>query len=137
MPKLHQKQNRQNGQILILALLFLAILLTASTALVGYTTLQLQAQRQTNYQRQALDLAEAGVDEALYQLNQNANYTGETGTALGSGQFTTTVTTLDFNDKQITSTGYIPNNVNPVETKSVSVVANLNSSVVSLHYGIQ
>ncbi|MFB3896214.1 MAG: hypothetical protein ACE14V_07925 [bacterium] len=41
---------------------------------------------------QALNLAEAGVEKAIYELNHTGgSYTGEKNTSLGAGKFTVTV----------------------------------------------
>ncbi len=129
--------NKQSGQIIIIALVFLAIFITISTALLGYTTLNLRGSRQTYGQNRALYLAEAGVDQAIYQLNQNSSYTGETNTALGEGTFTVTVTSLGASNKRITATGYIPNNVNPVYKRTVRVTSNIGSTVIAFRLAMQ
>lgn len=128
---------KQKGSIIIFALVFIGIFFTASTAMVSYST---QLSRTENYavaSAQALHLAEAGIDKALYQLNQSSSYTGETNTALGAGTFTTTVTSVSGDTKTITATGYVPNAADPVAYKTIKVNANIGSSVISFRYGVQ
>jgi len=86
---------------------------------------------------QALAIAEAGVDETIYQLNQNPNYSGETNTSFGNGVYTSTISNINTNTKRITITGSVPNATNPTATKIVTMLANINSSFVSFHYGVQ
>ncbi len=66
-----------------------------STAVWGYTTLQVKASRQSVLRTQVLHLAEAGLDKAVSQLNLNQSYTGEANTAFGAGTFTTTISSID------------------------------------------
>ncbi|MDD3531638.1 MAG: hypothetical protein PHV99_03565 [Candidatus Pacebacteria bacterium] len=125
------------GQIVLLALVFAGIFAVVSTALVGATTSYSRAERTTIAGVQALALAEGALDKAVSQLNQNPSYTGETNTALGNGTFTITVSTVDTSTKRITATGYIPNNVTPIATKTIKANVGVNPYVISFHYGIQ
>jgi hypothetical protein len=128
---------KQSGQIIIIALVVLAVLLTFSTALVGYTTLDLRAERDSYVDGKALMLAEAGIEKAIYEMNQNASYNGETETVLDDGEFTITLADIDPNTKEITSTGYYPNSTNPLSTRIVKVQVNIDSSTVSFNFGVQ
>ncbi len=125
------------GQIILVALVFFAIFLTLSSAAVSYVTSYARGERYVVAQEQALALAEAGIDKAAYELNQNGSYAGETGTPLGAGEFTTSVTSIDANTKQLVSTGYIPDNVNPIVTKVIKVRMAINSDIVSFRFGVQ
>lgn len=132
-----KQTTNQQGQILILGIVIMAILMTLSASLWGYTTLQVKSSRQAVSQSQALQLAEAGIDKAIYELNQDSNFNGETAVSLGSGDFTTTVTTIDANNKQIISTGFIPNSVNPVSQVTVKMNVSLDLSNVAFNFGVQ
>ncbi len=125
------------GQIILLALVFFAVFLSITTALIGYVLVYNRTERQAVADRQALALAEAGIDEAAYQLNQNSSYTGEADTALGNGTFTVTVASVDASTKQVSVTGYVPNRTNPLATKTVAAKLAINSSVVSFRFGVQ
>lgn len=127
----------RRGQILLIALVFMAILLGISGTFISYVLLYAKSELRTVNDQQALALAEAGIDKAVYELNQSSAYTGETNTALGEGTFTTNVTTVDGNTRRVTSTGYIPNSVSPIETKIIKVTVGINNSVISFRYGIQ
>ncbi len=128
--------NYQSGQIIIIAVVFMAILLTMSAALVGYTTIQLRGERQAYGLARVLQIAEAGVDKAIYELNQNSGFAGESLT-LGSGEVVTTVTTLNSNTKQISATAYIPNSANPAVERTVRAQAFIDTSTVSFNFGVQ
>ncbi len=127
----------QKGQIIILAVIFMAILLTASASLVGYTVLNVYGGRQSYAQNQALYIAEAGLEKAIYELNENPNYTGESNVALGNGVFTTSISTVDQNSKTITSTSYIPNSASPTATKTIKMQVIIDATQVSFNFGIQ
>jgi len=127
----------QKGQIIIIAIVFFAILLGMSATLMGYISLYVKSGRQEVSRSQALHLAEAGIDKAMYQLNQNGGYSGESNTSLGNGTFTISVTDIDSATKKITATGYIPNATAPIATRTVSVHASLSSHVIAFHYGVQ
>src|SRR3989344_2905598 len=96
---------RYQGQIILIALVFFAIFVSVTTAFIGFLLASEREVRMAIASVQARALAEAGIDQAAYQLNQNQSYAGETDTALGNGAFTVTVSTIDGSSKQITVTG--------------------------------
>jgi hypothetical protein len=130
-------EQKQKGVILLLSIVVLGILLTMSSAVVGYTSLQLKAERQTLAQGQALALAEAGIDKAIAKSNQDPNYNGESGTVLGNGELSITISSLDTNTKQVTSTAYVPNSSNPTATKTVKASMSINTYSVAFNFGLQ
>ncbi len=130
-------QKNENGYILILAIIVMAILITISSALWGYTTLQVKGSRQAVGKTQAWHIAEAGIDKALNQLNTNASFSGETDVALDEGTYTTTISSIDSNNKQITSTGYIPNSSNPTAEVTVKLNVSIDLSSVAFNFGVQ
>lgn len=123
---------QQRGQIIIFSIVFMAIMLTMSAALVGYTTLQIKGARKTVDSAVALQLAEAAVDKAVYELNQNINYTGETNVALGGGTFSIVVASIDSSTKTVTATGYVPNSQRTVKTK-----VSTNPAGITFRYGTE
>lgn len=129
-------KSKQSGHILIVAVVFMAILLTMSGSLWGYTHLQVKSSNQSVARSQALALAEAGIDRALAQLNTDLNYVGETNTDLPSGTFTTTITTIDSQTKTITSVGTaIYRNI--TSTRTIKVNVGIDSQQISFRYGVQ
>lgn len=125
------------GVILLLVLVFAGIFATVGTALVGHITAYDRAERFSVAQAQAFTIAEGAIDQAVYQLNQNPSYTGQTNTALGNGTFTIIVSAIDSNTKQVTTTGYIPNNQNPIAIKIIKANVGIDANVISFHYGVQ
>ncbi len=125
------------GYVLVLMLVFLGIFFTIAAAYLSFVTSSTRGMRYSIASTQALAIAEAGVDEAIYQLNQNGDYSGEMNTALGSGVFTVEVSNVNTGTKQLTVTGSVPNAMNPVATHTIIVLADINSSTISFHYGVQ
>ena len=105
------------GQMTLMALLFMALFIAVGVAIINYITTYARAERYLVAAAQALELAEAGMDNAAYQLNQNSSYTGESNTALGSGTFSIAVSSIDSSTKLVTVIGYIPNSASPRATK--------------------
>ncbi len=130
-----QKQNR--GYILLLTLVFLGIFATVAVAYLNFVTASARSARYDIASSQALALAEAGVDEAIYQLDQDPDYGGETDTALGGGVFTVVISNANTSTKRITATGSVPSAATSAATQTITVLADINSSLVSFHYGVQ
>ncbi|MHB8660897.1 MAG: autotransporter outer membrane beta-barrel domain-containing protein [Minisyncoccota bacterium] len=124
------------GYVLLLAIVFLGIFVTIAVAYLSFVTASARAARYDVASAQALTIAEAGIDEAIYQLNANDDYTGETNTALGGGVFTVVVSNVNTSTKRLTVTSSVPA-TNPVATQSVTALTDINSSLVSFHYGVQ
>jgi len=125
------------GYVLVLALVFLGIFFTTAAAYLGSVTSSTRSARYDIASAQAFAIAEAGADEAIYQLNQNGNYAGETNTALGNGVYTILVSNVSVNTKRLTVTGSVPNAANPVAIKTVTMLANINTTTISFRYGAQ
>ena len=123
------------GYVLVLALVFLGIFFTAASAYLSSVTGSVRSERYDIASAQALAIAEAGIDNAVYQLNQNSSYSGETNTALAPGAFTITVSTIDESTKQITATGFVPNSVNPVATKTIKANVIYDTNLPNTEFG--
>lgn len=126
----------QKGQIIVIGLVFSAILLTLSAVLMQSSSTYKKLERNTIVRTQALQLAEAGIDEAAYQLNQNPNYTGESNTALGSGTFSVSIAAIDAQHKRVTSVGNVSFG-GQTATRTIKATIGINATVISFHYGIQ
>lgn len=127
----------QRGYAVVLSLVFLGIFSSVAVAYLNSITSSARSARYDIASAQALALAEAGIDKASYQLNQNPSYTGETDTTLGSGTFTVTVAGIDSSTKLITATGYVPNSQNPIAKKTITVKGGIDNTTISFHYGVQ
>lgn len=125
------------GSVLLLVLVVSAVLMTVTTAFFNYYGSAIRTGRIAVASVQAQALAEAGIDKAVYELNQNGSYTGESSTPLGNGVLHIAVTSVDSNTKYVTATGVVPNSVSPTAIRTVRATVSTDSSVVSFHYGIQ
>lgn len=125
------------GSVLLLVLVVSAILMTVTAAFFNYYGSAIRAGRIAFASAQAQALAEAGIDKAVYELNQNGSYTGENNTLLGNGALNIAVTSVDSNTKYVTATGIVPSGASPTAAKTVRATVSTDSSTVSFHYGIQ
>lgn len=127
------------GQVLVITIIFLAVILILSTALFSRVTSFLRFGANSIMREQAVNLAEAGIDKTLWQLNQTGgSYTGEANTAVGStGTFTVTVTDKSPGIKTITATGFVPSAVAPKEKQTIKVDTSISTSVISFRYAVQ
>src|SRR3990170_7829049 len=74
-----------SGQMMIIAIIFLAVVLVISAALFTSVAGFLRFGSNSILREQATNLAEAGIDRAIWKLNETAgSYTGETNTPLGT-----------------------------------------------------
>lgn len=128
-----------SGQILIIALVFLAVVAILAASLFDRTATFLRFGSRSITAEQANSLAEAGIDKALWRLNNTAGtYTGEVDTALGTiGTFTVTVVDKSVRTKTITSTGYVPNATNPTSKRKITLDVAIDNSIISFNYGVQ
>jgi Tfp pilus assembly protein PilX len=129
--------NNQKGQIILIGLVFFGILVLFSAAILSYISTNLKSESQNIAKVQALQLAEAGIDKAAYELNQDSNYSGESNTALGGGTFTISVSMVNSSTRAITSTGYVPDSSNPKAVRTVKTTLTINNNVISFNYGVQ
>ncbi len=125
------------GSVLVFALIVSSIIMTVTTGFFNYFGSAVHAERVALASSQARALAEAGIDKAIYELNQNSSYSGESNVSLGAGTYSISVASIDGNTKRITATGNVPNSTNPTATKIVQASASIDSSVVSFRYGVQ
>ena len=138
---------KRRGSAIIVAIVFLSIILGAAVSLVNYTAISNQATKSIDYYTEAKNIAEAGIEKALWCVKQTVgtncggtygtNYTGESNVPFGSGVFTVTVTPIDINTKKVESTGYIPSATNPKKKVTLRTNIEINSLGVGLYYGLQ
>ena len=130
---------KREGQIIIMSLVFMAVIMVAAVSVVSYEG-SFVLQTKNNYNREkALALAEAGINQAVYQLNQTAgSYTGETFT-FGGGTVITRLTDIDSLNKHIEATAYLPDAVNPTTQRTVTLEISAEPPVdaVGFRYGVQ
>ena len=127
----------QKGAVLLFTLVVFAVFLIIFSSIIAYVSQYARVENYAIASAESLHLAEGGVDYALYQLNQNSSYSGESNLALGDGIVTITVASIDSSKKSVTVTSYVPNSAHPTATRTVKVNATVGNSVISFRYGIQ
>ncbi len=127
------------GQILIISVVFLAAIIILSSTLFSRVTAYLKFGSNSVMREQAVNMAEAAVDKALWQLNQTGgSYAGETNTAIGtSGTFTVVVTDKSPGIKTITATGFTPNAATPKEKQVITVDTSIGTQAIAFRYAVQ
>ena len=126
------KQLNNTGSFIGAILIISIILTTIALSLAGLITTQYSHTKRSTFVANAQLLAETGIEQTLYQLNQDDDFAGYTTAQTffnsdnqGKGVYTSTVTNLSGgNAKTITSVGkiYRTNNLTtPVNTKTVKV----------------
>lgn len=124
------------GYILVFVLSVMAVIFILVTVSLNIVHFEAHTTNRSYTSRQAINLAESGIEAAIRSLNTNANFPGETTTLLGNGVFTTSVTGTG-STRTVTATGYIPNAANPTSTRVVKAEVSLDATGVEFFYGIQ
>ena len=127
----------QKGQIIVIGLVFFIIIMILSGAILTYVSTYIKSSRQNVAKVQALQLAEAGIDKAAFELNQNSSYIGETDTVLGNGSFTVTVANVDSERKRVTSVGTVPYSGSNFARSTIKATLAIDSRLISFRYGVQ
>ncbi len=128
-----------SGQIIIVGIIFLSVVLVLASSLFNRVSNFMNFSSSSIINEQANNLAEAGIEKAIWQLNQTAgSYTGEADTTLGAtGTFTVTITNKNSSLKTITATGFVPSSTKPRAKRTIKVDATVDSTQISFHYAVQ
>ncbi len=132
-----KNRNSQQGALMIIGIIVMAILILLSTTIWTSTMLQIKAGRKAVTKAQVIHIAEAGLDKAIYELNQSASFAGESNVTVGEGTYTTSVSTIDGSTKQLTATAYIPNANDPTDEVTIKVKAGISLAAVAFNFGVQ
>jgi Tfp pilus assembly protein PilX len=127
----------QKGQIIIIVLVFMGIVTTLGIALVGYASIEIRSHRQAVGRVQGLSIAEAGIEAAIWKLNNQSGYSGETGTAFQNGEYDVSITDLSGSQKLVRAVAYVPNSTNPRAKRVVQAIAVTGTTNVGFNYGVQ
>lgn len=123
----------EQGSALLTAIIFIGILgILVSAFLYNIMATNSSLKRTSNLQV-AFNLAEAGIDKAIAELNRSPSYLGEEDTSLGEGTFSVSVLRSEKNAGEmfIISTGYLPHSLEPKAKRTVKVtIQRQNGSLV-------
>lgn len=133
----NKKRNNQSGAILVMV----AIVLAVTVLLAGFLWRRVghffYNEGQAHLKEEVLAITEGGLDKAIWALNDDENYTGETASSLGDGEFTIAVTDIDATTRRIVVTGYIPTVSDPIVSKTIEIEAIRTGSIINFQYGMQ
>lgn len=97
------------AQTSIVIIFFLVSFMALTTVIFNKVGTFKRQESKSITQDQSVHVAEAGIDAALYQLNQTSgSFTGETESVANVGQYTTTIAASGPSNRTITSTGCVP-----------------------------
>src|SRR3989344_1233623 len=131
----------RSGQVMIIAIIFLAVVLILAASLFARVAGFLQFGSNSILREQATNLAEAGVDFAIWQLNLTAGSCpitecGPEKTLGTTGSFIATVADKNASIKTITSTGYVPNSTTPRAKRTIKVDVVISAQTISFRYAV-
>jgi hypothetical protein len=117
--------NKKNkGQALVVLLFYMIIAITLSTTAVAVMVSNSLSVTRSEQNIQALEIAEAGAENALVRLLRVTGYTGET---LTVGDGSVAVTVSGVNTKTITSVGTIAS-----FSRTIRVTATITNGVLAV-----
>lgn len=132
---MRNSETNKNGQVLLYSILVLGALAAFLTVLAGALIANNKFNRRSTDVALGLQLAEAGIDRAIWCLNHASDcpggYTGES-QDLGAGSYTVAVAPSG-NTRILTSTGIVNGKQRTIEV----VISNESSTDASFYYGVQ
>lgn len=139
MRSVYPKRMRR-GQVLVVGIVFMSVVLILSASLFSRVSNFMGFSSTSIVSEQANNLAEAGIDHTLWQLNKTAGtyIPPATETQVGTtGTFLVSVTNKSSNLKTITATGFVPNSANSKAKRTIKIDAAIDSQEIAFHYAVQ
>ena len=133
----------QRGQVMIIALVFLAVVLIIASSLFSRVANFIRFGSNSVEKEQATNLADAGLDYATQRLNDlagaypDASGAGTDSQTLSTGQIVIQVENKSQNLRTIKATGYIPNSTSPRAKRTVKADVIIDSQQISFRYAVQ
>jgi len=135
-PKIWPRSDK--GYLTYLALAFIGVMLIVGLTFVNYTANGYKSAKNIYRAQSAQYLAQAGLEKAIWSLNNVGNYAGETNTPFGDGQFSVVITNLSANTKNIVATGAVPSfSASQSIKRTVRATVDINNTIISFNYGVQ
>jgi hypothetical protein len=128
---------KETGQILMISVVFMFVVLLMVTALVGYAAIQGRSHRNAVAREKALHLAEAGIERAIWKMNNVMGYSGETNTVLDPGTYNVVVTNLSPSTREVVVEAFVPNSTTPQGKRKLKVLFRVGTTNVGFNYGLQ
>jgi len=121
-------RNNEKGMTLIFIVLILIVLSVVGITLVSISRHETKTIISGGFLDRALYIADGGIEKAINEIKADTSYGGETGTPLGEGVFTTSVSVVGVRRYEIISTGYIPNATNPRGERTIKAVVDISTA---------
>lgn len=121
-------RNNERGMTLIFIVFILIVLSVVGITLVSISRHETKTIISGGFLDRALYIADGGIEKAINEIKADTSYGGETGTPLGEGVFTTSVSVVGVRRYEITSTGYIPNATNPRGERTIKAVVDISAA---------
>lgn len=118
---MRKKNLLQQGQTLVLLLIFMVVAIMITTASVAMIVTNIKATDKLSQGTTAMDVAESGAENAVIKLLRDPNYSGETLT-VGEGQAVITIT--GTNPKAIVVKGTLNN-----FTRTIQVIVDMTNNI--------
>lgn len=102
-------EKKEDGNAIVFSIVIIMIIFIIGASLVFLSENETNKSVQSNKQNAALYIADGGIEKAIWELNHNTDYSGESNILLGNGKFTVTVSTPAGlpNQRALVSTGQI------------------------------
>lgn len=130
------KFSSEIGQILAGVIIFLFIAVSAAITMANFISQRFITESKDIREKITTNLAEAGLNYAIFKLNSDTFWSGIGETSFGNGSFEVIVASIDSNTKTLTSIGYIPNKANYTAKTTIRSQANLGEGL-SFRYAVQ
>lgn len=133
-----------SGSTLVMAVIFTLVILAFVAIVFGRTTQDVQVTSRRINDQAAIRVAEAGIEKAVWCLNNpnnttdcpgNPNYVGETNVTFGNGQYTSSISSGGIS-RTVTVTATVAGS-GGTSTKNLQVTLTTTSATVSFQYGMQ
>lgn len=132
-------KSNKSGFALILGIIVVTILIILSTSQFDRLAAMVRFGNNKVLEQQAINAAEAGLEHAIFELNQNAGNWYGTGTEQTIGTtatFFTTITDKSPGVKSIISTGYIPNSINPRKQVAIKSLIVISGETIAFNFAV-
>ncbi len=140
LPDFPTSPQNQPGFVLLVGILVVTVIIIFSAGQFGRVANFVRQGSNKVVQQQAVNLAEAGVDYAIWQLNENAGNWFGSGVEITvgtTGTFFVTVTNESANIKNVVATGYVPNSTSPRQKSTVKTQVVIDTETISFNYAVQ
>ncbi len=119
--------NNKKGNAIVFATIVVFIVLVIGTSVLYLSENEARKSVRSNLQNATFYIAEGGLHKAMWDLNRDSSYTGESNTALGKGAFTVTVNTPagQPDQREVTVLGKIGWSRRKIKALSEKIPANI------------